>query len=185
MTRYLALLRGINVGGKNLIRMQDLKRCFELQGFADVQTYIQSGNVLFSSGRATSAELARRIEEALSARFGYQASIVLRSREQLAAVVAGAPEGFGAQPAKHRYDVIFLKAPLTAAGALKLVPLHPEVDRACGGVSVLYFSRLISKAAQSRLSRLVSLPIYKSMTIRNWNTTTRLLHLMQQNRAST
>ena len=62
MTAYVALLRGINVGGKNLIRMPALKACFEENGFEDVSTYIQSGNVLFSSSETSNAELTDRIE---------------------------------------------------------------------------------------------------------------------------
>jgi uncharacterized protein (DUF1697 family) len=74
--------------------------------------------------------------------------------------------------------VIFLKAPLTAAAALKSVVTAPGVDEAHAGPCVLYFSRLIDKAGQSRLGKIVSSPIYKSVTIRNWNTTTKLLRMM-------
>jgi uncharacterized protein (DUF1697 family) len=178
MTRYVALLRGINVGGRNLIRMTDLAACFEAEGFTDVATYIQSGNVLFTSRKSGRAGLARHIEQMLAARFDYPASIVLRTRTQLQGVVGRAPEGFGSDPATYRYDVIFLKEPLTAAKAMQGVPTMAGVDEAFAGTGVLYFSRLISRASQSRLSRLVSMPIYNQMTIRNWNTTTKLLELM-------
>src|SRR5438552_14543588 len=65
MARYVALLRGINVGGNNLIKMGALKACFEKQGFGDVATYIASGNVLFSESAAGAAKLAAGIEAAL------------------------------------------------------------------------------------------------------------------------
>lgn len=178
MTRHLALLRGINVGGNNLIKMPALKACFEALGLDDVATYIASGNVLFSAPE--SPQLAARIEEALGATFRYQASVVLRTQAQLRRVVRGAPSGFGERPAQFRYDVIFLKAPLTAKAALRDVPTREGVDQVSAGSGVLYFSRLASKAAQSRLSKIVSLPIYKSMTIRNWNTTSALLRLMDE-----
>jgi uncharacterized protein (DUF1697 family) len=178
MSRYVALLRGINVGGKNLIGMPALKAAFEALGLTGVSTYIQSGNVLFAS-REPGAALAARIEAALSERFGYPASLVLRSRAQLRRVVDGAPAGFGSRPALYRYDVIFLKEPLSAAEALARAPARPGVDRVFAGPGVLYFSRLLAKASQSRMSRIVSLPIYRQMTIRNWNTTTRLLALME------
>jgi uncharacterized protein (DUF1697 family) len=74
--------------------------------------------------------------------------------------------------------VIFLKAPLTAREAIKSVPTNAGVDEAFVGPDVLYFSRLTARAAESRLARIVSLPVYKGMTIRNWNTTTKLLALM-------
>lgn len=176
--RHVALLRGINVGGNNLIRMADLRSCFEAAGFADVATYIQSGNVMFSAAPARAPALETRLERLLAARFGYAASVVVRTREELRAVVERAPAGFGKQPDRYRYDVLFLKAPLTSVEALQSVSARPGVDRAHSGDGVLYFSRLVSRAAQSHLTRLVSQPIYKSLTIRNWNTTTKLLALL-------
>jgi uncharacterized protein (DUF1697 family) len=172
---YVALLRGINVGGKNLIRMPALTACFENAGFEDVVTYIQSGNVIFRSSGSGPA-LVERIEELLSSTFAYPARVVLRSRAQLRGIVDGAPKGFGS--ADHRSDVIFLKEPLTAKEALAQVPVNPDVDRVSAGRGVLYHSRLTSLASRSRLSKIVSLPIYQSMTIRNWNTTTTLARML-------
>ena len=179
MAIYVALLRGINVGGKNLIRMPALKACFEANGFTDVATYIQSGNVIFGSSGGTSAELTRRIEGALGASFDhYVPTVVVRSRSQMRAIVDRAPKGFGAEPAKYRYDVIFLKEPLAARTAIKNIDTKPGVDTAHAGTGVLYFSRLTSRATSSRLNKIVMSPIYPSVTIRNWNTTTKLLALM-------
>jgi uncharacterized protein (DUF1697 family) len=178
LTRYVALLRGINVGGKNLIKMTALQACFERAGFADVATYIQSGNVIFSTASGGHAALARRIEALLGRAFAYRASVVLRTHRQLQDIVARAPDGFGAQPTRYRYDVIFLKEPLTAPAAMKSVRIKEGVDEAHAGRGVVYFSRLVSKASQSQLARLAALPVYQQMTIRNWNTTTRLLDRM-------
>src|SRR5688572_14340509 len=99
MTRYVALLRGINVGGKNIIKMTELKACFEAQGLRDVATYIQSGNVLFSAPARGADALCRRVETTLAKTFAYRASVLLRSREELAAIVQRAPRGFGSAPA--------------------------------------------------------------------------------------
>lgn len=179
MIQYVALLRGINVGGKNLIKMNELKTCFETLGFVNVRTYIQSGNVLFYANEPTPARLTSQIEAALSKTFNYSSRAVVRSAKEMKETVANAPQGFGSDPANFRYDVIFLKEPLTAAEAMNSVTTKEGVDRAFAGNGVLYFSRLISKAAQSHLTRIVSLPVYQSMTIRNWNTTTRLLHMTE------
>ena len=92
--KYVALLRGINVGGRNVIRMADLRSAFEAEGFRDVVTYIQSGNVIFRGTGSTPGALTIQIEEMLASAFGYQARVVLRSRRQMEAVVAGAPAGF-------------------------------------------------------------------------------------------
>src|SRR5512141_1820354 len=145
MARYVALLRGINVGGKNLVAMPALKTAFEALGLTGVSTYIQSGNVLFAS-REPAAALAARLEAALAETFGYPASLVIRSRTQLRRIVDEAPAGFGSRPALHRYDVIFLREPLSPAEALAQVPVRPGVDRVSAGPGVLYFSRLLAKA---------------------------------------
>jgi uncharacterized protein (DUF1697 family) len=121
-----------------------------------------------------------RVEEMLAARFSYRASVVIRSQKELRDIVERAPHGFGANPARYRYDVIYLKPPLTATVALRDVLTRQGVDQAHPGRGVLYFSRLTSRASQSQLGRLISLPIYQSMTIRNWNTTTKLLHMMDR-----
>jgi uncharacterized protein (DUF1697 family) len=180
---YVALIRGINVGGNNLIRMPALKTCFEAQGFREVATYIQSGNVLFTAGRASPHTLSGQIEKALAKTFACQPRVVLRSLEQMKATVEDAPKGFGTRPAEFRYDVIFLKPPLTAAEAMKSVTANPDVDRVYAGDGTLYFSRLISKASQSHMSRIVGKSVYQDMTIRNWNTTRKLLELMERTTA--
>ena len=181
--KYVALLRGINVGGNHLIKMADLKACFEAQRLRDVATYIQSGQVVFTA-TGQPAEIARRLEAAVLARFDCRTSVMLRSRKEMEQIVAGAPKGFGTQPEKYRYDVVFLNPPLTAEAALEKVAPKPGVDEVRAGAGVLYFSRLISKASQSRLPRVASMPIYKSMTIRNWRTTTTLLQMLTAGDAS-
>lgn len=179
MARYVALLRGINVGGNNMIAMAELKSCFETAGFDDVATYIQSGNVLFTPPRPTTpAALTKKLEMLLTSTFDYQATVVIRDTKQMIEVVKKAPKGFGKQPDTFRYDVVFLKEPLTAAEAMRDWPLKEGVDAAWAGPGVVYASRLIAKATQSKMNRIVSIPIYKSVTIRNWNTTTKLLALM-------
>jgi uncharacterized protein (DUF1697 family) len=179
MARYVALLRGINVGGKNLIKMADLQACLEEDGLEDVATYIQSGNVVFGSAGSSLTELTGRIEELLSTTFGYEASVVLRSRQQMRATLDRAPAGFGGDPARYRYDAIFLKAPLTARTAMRSVLTKEGVDQADVGPGVLYFSRLTSRASQSRLGKIVGTPVYRNMTIRNWNTTTKLARMLE------
>lgn len=180
MTRYVALLRGINVGGNNLIKMAALRSCLEEAGFLDVATYIASGNVLFTPAKpAPAAALTRTLETLLASTFRYEASLVLRDRKQMAQVVDKAPSGFGTKPDKYRYDVIFLKDTLAAADALKQLPLKDGVDEGWAGPGVLYTSRLVAKVTQSRLSKVASLPVYRSMTIRNWNTTTKLVKLLE------
>ena len=178
--QYLALLRGINVGGNNIIKMTDLKACFENMGFAEVVTFIQSGNILFKAAEKDKTRLTTKIEGVLSERFSYKSRLVTITHKELRKVVQGAPKGFGKDPGKYRYDVIFLKEPLTPKEAMKDVSTKEGIDNAYIGKSVLYFSRLISKASQSHLTKTIKLPVYQNMTIRNWNTTTKLLALMEK-----
>jgi uncharacterized protein (DUF1697 family) len=179
VTAYVALLRGLNVGGKNLVPMTALRACFERQGLREVATYIQSGNVLFSApARPGAAALASRLERAVAADFGVTTLVVLRTAAQLRAVVEAAPAGFGRDAARYRYDVLFLKDPGAAGAALAEVPVQEGVDRAEVGPGVLYFSRVAARAARSRLSRITALALYQRLTIRNWNTTTKLLALL-------
>jgi len=180
-TQYLALLRGINVGGSNLIKMTDLKACFEASKFENVATYIQSGNVLFETSETKREKLISKLQNSLSETFSpYKGQVVLCSHTKLSHIVREAPKGFGSEPQKYRYDVIFLKEPLTALEAINNVTTKRGVDKASAGPDVLYFSRLIAKASQSHLVRIVRLPVYKNMTIRNWNTTCKLLALMDK-----
>jgi uncharacterized protein (DUF1697 family) len=177
VNRYAALLRGINVGGRNPVPMVELREVFTTAGFTDVSTYIQSGNVLFSAARP-GAGLEGHIEEVLEQRFGVPIVVVVRSLRQLRSVVGSAPPGFGERPEEYHSDAIFLKAPLTPAKAMKVVRLRDEVDQAWAGTGVLYFARLSERRTQSKLSRIMGTPEYQLMTIRSWSTTTRLLALL-------
>lgn len=175
----MALLRGINVGGRNLISMADLRGAFEAEGYEEVDTYIQSGNVLFSTD-AKRASLEDEIEAILRRRLDVQLSVVVRSDIQMRNVVHKCPDGFGEKPELYHSDVVFLKAPLTSKTALSVVDLREGVDRVWPGTRVLYFARLSARRSQSKLSKLAGTPEYKLMTIRNWNTTTRLLELLEK-----
>lgn len=184
MAQYLALLRGVNVGGKNLIRMADLKSSFEDQGFRNVATYIASGNVLFESPERSAARLTQQIEDLINAAFNYyQAIVVIRTKAQMRSIVERAPKGFGSQPSRYRSDALFLKPPASAAAVLESLPTKEGVDQAHAGPGVIYWSRLASRASSSRISRVASMPIYKSMTIRSWSTTVKLAELLDARRA--
>lgn len=177
MIRYVALLRGINVGGNNIIKMVDLKTCFVEMGFVNVVTYIQSGNVLFDSNETNQNQLTQQIERGLSESFNYNSKIVLQSQQTLILHFNTAPKDFGVYPDEYRYDVIFLKQPLTSEEALSKIKTKEGVDFVTAGNGVLYFSRLSSMSGQSQMTKMIGTAIYKEMTIRNWNTTTKLCEL--------
>jgi uncharacterized protein (DUF1697 family) len=126
---YLALLRGINVGGKNKVPMAELKACFEELGCENVRTYIASGNVMFESNIG-SAELTEELQEALPANFklGELVRILVLSRDQLQKVIDQAPKGFGTEPGKYHSDAIFLMG-IPSDEAIKIFNPREGVDR--------------------------------------------------------
>jgi uncharacterized protein (DUF1697 family) len=176
VSRFVALLRGINVGGRNKIPMAELADCVRVGGYEDVSTYIQSGNVVFSASgkpRAVESDLSRLIQE----RFAFEIPVVVRSAAEMAAVVAEAPTHYG--DPDHRCDVIFLKHPLAVDEAIASMPPPKEgVDQFFPGPGVIYASRLTARATSSRIGRITASPIYPNITIRNWNTTRKLHQLL-------
>jgi uncharacterized protein (DUF1697 family) len=181
METYVILLRGINVGGKNKVPMASLKKCLEELGFSNVSTYIASGNVILESDKPTD-EMKAQIEKALPESFKLDNELIrvlVLTRSQLQAVVDNKPEGFGEQPQTYHSDAIFLMG-IDSAQALSVFDPREGVDKVWPGDGVIYSQRLSSQRTKSRLSKIVATPVYKSMTIRSWNTTTKLLERLRK-----
>jgi len=179
MTTYLALLRGINVGGKNKVPMATLREELEELGFTDVRTYIASGNVILSSTDGAKA-VRERIEAMLPKRFSLHSELVrvkVLTRTQLRKVVEERPTGFGDSPDTFHSDAIFLMD-ITAKQAMAVFDPREGVDEVTAGTGVIYSQRLTAERTKSRLGKIVGTPAYASMTIRSWRTTTKLLELM-------
>ena len=177
---YVILLRGINVGGKNKVPMADLRRCLEDLGFSNVTTYIASGNVIVRSDKPA-AEIQDLIEEALPKCFELDSELIkvlALSLGQLKAVVKNKPEGFGGHPEKYHSDVIFLMG-IDAAQAMAVFDPREGVDNVWPGDGVIYSQRLSAERTKSRLGKIAGSPLYKSMTIRSWSTTIKLLDMLK------
>ncbi len=179
VNRFVALLRGINVGGRNRISMADLRDAFEAEGYRDPRTYISSGNVLFESDTPR-ASLEKELEVMLERRLGVNLVVVVRSHRQIRNLVDRSPGGFGDEPDLYHSDVIFLKAPLTPKRAMRVVDVREGVDQVWPGTGVLYFARLSARRTQSKMSSIVGTSEYQLMTIRSWSTTTKLLGLLDE-----
>lgn len=178
-TPYVVLLRGINVGGKNKIPMADLRQFLEEEGFSDVSTYIQSGNVILRSD-LDAATLSRKIEAMLTKKFKLDSSLIkvmALTKGQLKAVIDNKPKGFGEQPDMYHSDAIFL---MEIDGATAMAVFSPKegIDAVWQGDGVIYSQRLSELRVKSRLNKIIGTVPYQSMTIRNWNTTTKLLELL-------
>jgi uncharacterized protein (DUF1697 family) len=179
--KYVILLRGINVGGKNKVPMTSLKKCLEELGFCNVSTYIASGNVILASDKPVD-EIKSRLEKALPEYFKLDddfVKVLVLTRDQLQFVIDNKPEGFGEQPEKYYSDAIFLMD-IDSASIMPLFNPREGVDKVWPGDGVIYSQRLSSQRTKSRLNKIMATPAYKSMTIRNWNTTTKLLELLKK-----
>ena len=183
MKTYIILIRGINVGGKNKVPMTGLRKCLEELGFSNVSTYIASGNVILESDKH-SGEIKAQIEQALPKSFKLDNELIkvlVLSRSQLQAIITKKPKGFGEQPEKYHSDAIFLMG-IDSAQAMPIFDPREGVDKVWPGNGVIYSQRLSSQRTKSRLSKIVGTPAYKSMTIRSWQTTTKLLEILKKYR---
>jgi uncharacterized protein (DUF1697 family) len=179
--KYVVLLRGINVGGKNIITMAGLKKYLEEMGFPYVSTYIASGNVILESDKSAD-EIQAQLEKTLPESFKFddkQIKVLVLTGNQLQTIIDNKPEGFGEQPEKYHSDAIFLIG-IDSAFATQLFNPREGVDKVWGGDGVIYSQRLSSQRTKSRLSRIMATQAYKSMTIRNWNTVTKLLEILKK-----
>jgi len=181
MATYVVLVRGINVGGKNKVSMAALKTCLEDLGFTEVSTYLASGNIILNSSQSASA-IQAKIEKALPKSFKLDSELIkvlVLTRAQFKAMVGARPGGFGDQPGTYHSDAIFLMG-IKATEAMKVFDPREGVDAVWPGKGVIYHQRLSAKRTQSRLSKVVGTPAYKSMTIRSWATTSKLLELIEK-----
>jgi len=175
--KYVALLRAINVGGRNLIRMSDVRACLEARAFQQVSTYIQSGNVLFDSDDTDVATLTSAMEKAFLEAFATDVPVFLRSQRQMKTIVADAPREWKNGAALRR-NVAFLRKPLTSREAVAGMDPKPTIDSVKAGDGVVYMATLVTRLKQSGLPKIVGKPIYRDMTIRSYSTCQKLLELL-------
>lgn len=180
MQTYVVLLRGINVGGKNKVPMTELRKRLKKLGFSDVATYIASGNVILRSDKPAS-EVKTLIEAVLPKSFKLDSELIkvlVLSRDQIQSIVANKPQGFGDQPDKYHSDVIFLMG-VDPVQVMPVFKPREGVDTVWSDNGVIYSQRVSALRTKSRLSVIAMSPLYKSMTIRNWNTTMKLLNILE------
>ena len=171
MTGWVALLRGINVGGRNRVPMAELRVVFEQAGLRSVSSYIQSGNVLFTGEVAGRDALSRRLEQAVRDAFGVSSPVVLRTAAELARITASPPFG----PGTSQTHVAFLDGEPRDRGALESFDAAPDRFELVGTEVYLLYpngvhgSRLTGALLERRLD--------VTATLRNWRTVTKLAEL--------
>jgi uncharacterized protein (DUF1697 family) len=190
MASHVALLRGINVGGRNKVPMADLREVVTSLGHTGVTTYIQSGNVLFTTQEPDTARLASALEAAITGRFGIASPVVILSRDELAHILAGNP--YPDEPNPKLVHVVFLSAEpppdlldriMAAQGAVAAKGSRDTVT-AVGRVLFLHTPGGYGTSELSEvLFRIIGARGAKGLvaTARNWATATKLLALCDEN----
>jgi uncharacterized protein (DUF1697 family) len=175
--KYIALMRGVNVGGNTIIKMADLKKTVAESGFTSVSTYIQSGNIIFESEENID-KVTFKLGEALFKEFGFNSGIIVKTFEQLNKIISEVPDDW-----KKRYDlrcyIAFIRKPVSEQDVMREIKLKDGVDFVKAGDNVLYMSTLLEGLTKSGFTKLFGTKIYKDITIRNYNTTQKILALMQ------
>ena len=171
------LLRGINLGSRNRIAMSALREAFADAGFEDVQTYLQSGNVVLSSGAAAKT-VARKCEAVIADRFELEIAVVVRTRAQLAAIVRRNPLGDVAEDPK-RYQVSFLDRKPKVEVMRKLEAFAASGERLVASGRELYAWHPKGVARSKLWAALAGRGLGVKATARNWTTVTKLLELAE------
>lgn len=177
--RYVALLRGVNVGGKNKISMPDLARAFEDVGMIEPTTYINSGNVIFSTDIEDKARLTAMLLEAINNKTGSDVDIQLRGKDEFAAIVEAIPAEW-TNGTSMKCDVVFLHPDVDRPDILEELGPRSGIEDALYVPGAFIWRVDRKDATRSRLTRIVGTPLYARVTVRNCNTARRLLELVQE-----
>src|SRR6266496_246324 len=176
---FVALLRGINVGGKNMIRMSSLKDSFERMGFNDVTTYINSGNIIFKAQEGDARKLERDIGAMLSGEYKLERKVVVRSYSEMADLVKSLPKTWDGDR-RWKYNVIFLRHSIDSENTLDGLKSKSDVEQVVYRPGALLWSARISDLSRTSMFKLPSQKLFQEMTVRNTNTTKKLYELMKK-----
>lgn len=181
MTRYISILRGINVGGKRKMLMTDLKKLYGDLGFSNVVTYIQSGNVIFDLGtKESSIQIADKIEQSISHKYGFEVPVIVRTIPELQQSFKSNPFLISQGVEIERLCLTFLKSLPSEEKLKSLVGLdfHPDKFKIIDKDVFIYYS---GKSRDSKLTNnLFEKKLKVSATTRNWKTVRKLVELAQQ-----
>jgi uncharacterized protein (DUF1697 family) len=166
--RYIALLRGINVGGNQKIEMKKLKALFESLGCTAVSTYINSGNVFFESGESRE-NLHKKVETSLKKEFGFDIPALIKTMHEIKKIADAIP-GTWQNDSEQRTDVAYLFKDIDSKETVDMLPVQKEfIDIKYVGGAIIWNIKRIN-IYKSRLAKIISHKLYQSMTVRNVNT---------------
>jgi uncharacterized protein (DUF1697 family) len=179
MPIYVAMLRGINVGGHKLVKMDKLRSSFEAMGFESVKTYIQSGNVVFKTKKTSPEVLSKKIEEKILSEFGFAVPVITRSNDEIEAAISNNPFLRERGIDLERLHVMFLSASPSPAALKQLAAVTVEPDRCHSSGKEIYFylpngvsQSVLFKSPADRILAVVT-------TMRNWKTVNSLRQMCQ------
>ena len=176
---FVALLRGVNVGGNNMISMASLKKSFEAMGFTDVLTYINSGNIIFKSREGDARKLERKLEQMLTKEYQLESKVVLRNIPEMQKIVESLPRTWTADR-DWRYNVIFLRHTIDSETILGELEVKEGIEEVVYCPGALFWSARVVDLNRTTMLKLSSRKMYQDMTIRNVNTTRKLHELMKK-----
>ena len=179
MPTYIAMLRGINVSGHRIIRMEDLRKSFETLGFRQVKTYVQSGNVIFEAGKDSAASLCEQIRKRLSRNFGFEVPVLLKTSKELEQTIHDNPFLKAAAIDHSKLHVTFLSK--AAAKNLETLVMNGEQFYVNGQEIYLYCPNGYGRTKLSNVA--IEKKLGVEATTRNWNSDNALLGSAQQNNA--
>lgn len=173
---YVALLRGINVGGNNKVEMPKLKISLEIVGLSSVITYINSGNLIFVSDKSI-ADLTKLVEEAIERDFGLQIKVIIRDRDNITRIVESVPSSW-LNNSEQKTDVMFLWPEVDSKQTLRLLNINPQLEDANYNAGAIVWRIGRSDIPKSKATKIVGTKLYSQMTIRNINTLRKLHEIM-------
>jgi uncharacterized protein (DUF1697 family) len=176
---FVALLRGVNVGGNNLISMKSLKTSFEKMGFKDVTTYINSGNIIFKTRERDGRKLETKIERMLAKEHKLECRVVVRSFSEMAKLVENLPANWDGDTV-WKHNVIFLRHSIDSESVLEALTPKNDIETVVYRPGTLLWSARVSDMSRTSMQKLSSRKIFQDMTVRNPNTTRKLYELMKQ-----
>ncbi|MBC3900555.1 DUF1697 domain-containing protein [Acetobacterium malicum] len=175
---YVALLRGINVGGKNKIGMIPLKDTFLRLGLESVLTYINSGNVVFVDGHQTKDMLEKKLRQEIYREYDLDIPVLIRSLNDFESLMETLPTDWKNDDTM-KCDVLFLESGLDEAAVLKKLTVKPGIDKALPATGAIIWSVERRNVTRSSLTKIIGTGLYKKMTVRNVNTARKLYEMMK------